>query len=235
MFRVSVFSLMALSLSLSLASTSRALTVPFTEDFSSNNSNWGKAASAFTPADYVSTGGPAGAGDGYISNAFTFAAGDLGQLVFRGQDNFNSSGDAFVGNWSGTVQTLSFYIRQNSSVPLNVGARLATSMNFPGANWIYETGVLPNTWAKVTIPITDTPGPGYTYTPEGPITLASVINALGNIQVLAERGTLPVGTVVTIDVDKISIVPEPSTLLLAGFGVLAGGFVALRRRRAAAK
>jgi len=234
MVRSSLIVLACATLVIVLTSSAGAVTVPFTEDFANNNSNWGKSPSAFTGADYVTTGGPLGAGDAYISTAFTFGAGDLGQLVFRGQDNFNSSNDAFVGNWNnGTVTALSFYIRQNSSIPLDVGVRLATSVNFPGANWIYQIGVEPNVWTKVTIPITDTPGPDIIYTPEGPITLASIINSLGNIQILSQRQTLPVGTVVTFDVDKVSIVPEPSSLVLAGFGLAAVGGLLVRRHRAA--
>jgi hypothetical protein len=233
MVRSSLIASACVALVALLTSSAGAVTVPFTEDFATNNSNWGKSPGAFTGADYVATGGPTGAGDGFISTAFTFAGGDLGQLVFRGQDNFNSSNDAFVGNWNGTVTALSFYIRQNSSIPLDVGVRLATSANFPAANWISQIDVQPNVWTKVTIPITDTPGPDVIYTPEGPITLASVINSLGNIQILSQRQTLPVGTVVTFDVDKVSIVPEPSSMVLAGFGLAAVGGLLVRRHRAA--
>lgn len=234
MVRTSTIASVCAALLVLLTSTAGAVTVPFTEDFSANNSNWGKSPSVFTAADYVSTGGPTGAGDGFISNAFTFAGGDLGQLVFRGQDNFNSSGNAFVGNWIGTVNTLSFWIRQNSDTPLRVGIRMAVAgSSFPGANIVAQTPVQPNVWTLINIPISETPGAGYIYTGEG-APLSAVTGNLGKIQILAQRETLAVGTVVTFGVDKISIVPEPSSLVLAGFGLAAAGAMVVRRRRAIA-
>jgi hypothetical protein len=234
MVRASTIASVCTAIVVLLTSTAGAVTIPFTEDFATNNSNWGKSPSAFTGADWSATGGPNGAGDGYISNQFTFAAGDLGQLVFRGQDNFNSSGNAFVGNWIGAVDTLSFWIRQNSSTALRVGVRVAPAgSSFPGANIVDQTPVQPNVWTLIHIPISETPGAGYIYTNEG-FPLSASISNLGKIQILVQRETLAVGTVVGIDLDKVSV-PEPSSLILAGFGVAAAGAMVVRRRRAAAR
>ncbi|MEI9894060.1 MAG: hypothetical protein WDN28_09280 [Chthoniobacter sp.] len=85
--------------------------VVFTEPFSTSASNW-RIDSSGTLATWVSTGGPTGVGDGYITRT-TPTSGST--LLFRGQDNFDSSGDGFVRNWiTAGVTTFSIDILQDS-------------------------------------------------------------------------------------------------------------------------
>src|SRR5687768_13349664 len=84
------------------ASSALAVTNPFTEEFLTNDSQWGTGqtpSSIRVAPTYNASGGPNGAGDGYISYTKPFTADNSSQTVFRGQNNFDSSGDAFVGNW----------------------------------------------------------------------------------------------------------------------------------------
>lgn len=204
-----------------------AVTVPYTEDFPTGDANWRKANN--TAPDYVATGGPSGAGDAYISSLHALASSTTAQTIFRGQDNFNSSGDAFVGDWiTGGVTQFSFWIRHNAAVDLTVGTRFATPDNFPGFGALSTpTTVPPNQWTQITFAI-DPTNPALQ--PEGPVSFATVFGNLGNLQILADRGSLAVGTQVTFDLDKVNIVPEPAGLAIAA----AGGallIVAVRRRR----
>ena len=97
---------------------------PFIESFDNDASNWrdlgGGADASWNPA-------------GYISTSAAFAdAGPFGLTLFRGQDAFDSSGDAFVGDWAaGGITHFSFDMRHNAAVPVNFFARFATPQNFP--------------------------------------------------------------------------------------------------------
>src|ERR1700754_389623 len=73
-------------------------TVPFTENFTTDASNWRDGAGA-AAATWVASGGPDGSS--YITSTASafFLEDDDPVVVFRGQDGFNSSADAFVGNW----------------------------------------------------------------------------------------------------------------------------------------
>jgi hypothetical protein len=205
------------------------VTVPFTEDFSTNTSQWMSAAS--TALNYVSSGGPNGAGDGYASYVFPEPSSTSAVVIFRGQSNFNSSNDAFVGDWTAAgVNEYSFWIRQNSSASLTVGTRFTTSANFPAFSALTETTIPPNVWTEVTFSISPT---SPDLQPEGPTPFDSVFGSLASLQILAERGPLSAGTQVTFDLDKVSIVPEPGAFILAAAGVFPLGMLLRSRRRAA--
>jgi hypothetical protein len=202
-----------------------AITVPFTEDFTTNDSEWMNSANA-DPV-YSSTGGPNGAGDGYISASRSLSTSTQGQTVFRGQDNFNSSGDAFVGDWvAAGVEKFSFWIRHNHTAPLTLGTRFATTSNSPAWS-IQQAGIAPNVWTKVEFDI-DASNPNFQ--PEGPVAFSEVFPLLGYLQIAAASPGSATGTV-TFDLDKVSIsaVPEPNAIGLALAGV--GCLSLLRRRR----
>jgi len=208
----------ALMCVLSVQQSSHALTVPFTEDFPVDGANWREVANA--PVNYISSGGMGGENDGYISVDRTFTANpDFSQTIFRGHDGFDSSGDAFVGNWlSGDVTRFSFWVRHNAATDLTFGTRFATSANTPGANGIGSPDVIPsNVWSLVQLPISPA-----NIIPEGPPSLFdTVFGAVGNLQITARPGT-NLNTPITFDLDRVSIVPEPSTwglLSVVGFAL----------------
>lgn len=204
-----------------------ALSVPFIEDFGSDEAKWRTALNA-APA-YASNGGPSGASDPFISSTHTFTGTTTtAATIFRGQDTFDSSGDAFVGNWvAGGVRKFGFYIRHNASIDLTVGARFAQPANFPAVATTSAVKVAPNTWTLVEFAIS-VDNASLTYEAGD---FASNFATIGNVQILAARETLPSGSVVTFDLDKVAITPEPGTAALLG----AFALVATARRRNAAK
>jgi uncharacterized protein (TIGR03382 family) len=213
----------AASAAVVFASSAYAVVNPFTEDFSSNVANW-RQSDGVAPMVWSAAGGPDGGS--YASATYNFVTTGPGSTpaIIRGQDAYDSSGDAFVGDWlAAGVQTFSFDIRHDAGVPMVFFARVATSANFPGAGAIEFTPVPSGVWTTISFAIDPAD-----WTLEGPITFESVFGFVGNIQIGADPGSLAnVDQVVTFDVDKISIVPTPGTLAFAG----ALGLVGFRRRR----
>ena len=110
---------------LCVAATASAVTVPFTETFSSSAANW-SSSSSFTPLTYFASGGADGLGYASVNYSFVNNLPGDQPLVFRGQSNFGSSGNAFVGDWISThVTDFSFYVRHNATAPVTFFARFA--------------------------------------------------------------------------------------------------------------
>ena len=108
------------------AGAASALTVPFTEDF---RPPWraGRTRST-TPLTSVASGGPDGGS--YASSSFNYFGFTSpfggGPVIFRGQDENNASGLAFVGDWvAGGVESLSIWVRQNTTETLSYFLRVA--------------------------------------------------------------------------------------------------------------
>ena len=217
--------LTAAALVLSAGLSASAATVPFTEDFVSDNAAWKDAASA--DLSFVAAGGPDASG--YVTTSFNFSGSATGDtpVLLRGHDNFNASGDAFVGNWiTEGVTEFSAYVRHDSAVPLNFFARFAGSFNFPGAVAVSFVPVLPNTWTEVTFAISPFNPQFVTF--EGS-DFNTIFGAVGNVQLgVSVPAALDSADVdVAIDVDQPTITPEPTSLGLVTLGALA----LLRRRK----
>lgn len=205
-----------------------ALTVPFTEAFQTSSANWYNAAGT-APLSWAAAGGPDGSSFAETTFNFVNSAEDDGPAIFRGQDEFNSSGGAFVGDWvSGGVTTFTAYVRHDAGVPLPFFVRFSSPFNFPGGIGFAATPVESGTWQQITIPI----GPAESFIYEGPSTYASVFGNLGHIQIgLNVPASLAgVDRAVTFAIDQPTIVPEPS---MAGLMALAAttSFLGVRRQR----
>ena len=212
--------------------------VPTTEHFATDAANW-RDNSGTAEVSWVASGGPDGSA--YVSTTFNFV--DLppgvpipGNAValFRAQDEFNSSDNAFVGDWVNSgVTEFNFYIRHSASMPLNVFARFATPGNAPAWSGIEFTPVAPDTWTLITIPIAlDNPALFFEGPPgAGQAEFNAVFGNIGHVQIGAFAGGLAgVDEVVTFDLDQPTIAPAPGALALLGMTLASRAFRRRRRR-----
>jgi hypothetical protein len=213
-----------------LAIPAEAVVVPFQEDFSSGTANWG-GRSGLPDLDYRTGGGIDGGN--YVSDQVSFELNLDGDSVvtFRAQDELNSSGNAFVGNWlAADVREFSAYVRHSANQPLNVFTRFSSPVNFPGATAVRFQPVLPNTWTLVTFAISPNNPAFVTF--EGS-NFGAIFGNIGHVQVGFD---VPAGlggstSPITVDLDRAAIVPEPSAFagwILVGFAGLAGRTLRLR-------
>jgi uncharacterized protein (TIGR03382 family) len=208
--------------------------VSYTETFTAGAANW-RAGDTVTTLTHLPDGGPAGAGDAYASATVSFAAlaDDDSPVVARGHDAYDSSGDAFVGDWlmtDATVVSFTVMVRHNVPSPVAMGVRLAMPANFPAATAVAFAPVLPNVWTELSFAIS--PGNPQLVSFEGS-DFETVFSSIGNVQMFA---TVPAGlggsgTAYTFDIDNpgVQVIPEPGTASLCA-GALAL-LATLRRRR----
>ena len=203
---------------------------PFTETFESGANGWLMGTFA---APTVSASGALD-GSAYVSSSADLnSAGTFGLTVFRGHDDFDASGDAFVGDYlAGGITTISFDFRHDAGIDLGVALRVATSANTPGfaveqagmiasGQWVhleYELSPFNPLWTP------EGGGPGF-----DPVAFfESVMGSVGNIQISVDRPDgLTTPLVVGFDFDNIAITPAPGTAGLVGLG----GVLMMRRRR----
>ena len=206
-----------------IATSSSASVVPFTESFSTDAANWFTGDSA-GPASWVETGGADGGG--YVS--WTAPLPDpipqFGSVIFRGEDNLDSSGDGFVGNWiEDGVTSLRFSLRHDGPEALSVFVRFASSNNFPAAVGIAPVNVDPGEWVSIDIDVTESSP--FLQLEGAPY--SDVFSSIGNLQIGVLPGEAFAGASVTFDLDEVMTVPGPAAwTLLTGLAVVGG-----RRRR----
>jgi hypothetical protein len=220
--------LAASALVIATHSTAHGTIVPFTENFATDAANWYDNA-ATAPVQWVANGGPDGSS--HVSTNFNFVNLPPGLPIpnnpvnlFRAQDEFNSSGGAFFGNWiADGVTAISFAIRHDGPTPLNFFARFATPNNFPAWSGVQFAPVQANTWTTITIPISlSNPALFFEGPPgAGQAEFDAVFSNIGHVQIGAFAGSLAgVDDSVRFDLDQVTLVPGPGALtMLALMGV----------------
>ncbi len=213
--------LMTLSIAFVCAGAAGAATVPFTEDFDSGPADWRDNLGGL-PA-WVPSGGRDGSAYVTASYLVPDQLPTFGEIMFRAQDEFGSSGNNFFGNWiADGVKEFSYWVRHDAPGPLDVFVRLASPVNFPGAVGINFAPVLPGVWTQLVVPISST-SPNIIL--EGG-TYADVFSNIGHVQIGIVKPVEYIGFTITVDLDKVSITPAPGGLALLAFGALG-----VRRRR----
>lgn len=215
-----------------LASTAHAA-LPFAEDFNLGDANWRfNTATALTP---IASGGPDSSA--YVSRTFAFSTlsnpAATSAIVFRAQDEFNSSGVAYAGNWASLgANKVSLYVRHSAPEALVFNARFANPANFPGASY-YSAPVPANVWTPITFDVTAGSAQLADPTYEG-TSYGFIMSNIGHIQFGVNIPAALVGstTPYTFDLDSVNVavVPEPATIGMLALGAGALG-LAVRRRR----
>jgi hypothetical protein len=217
-------STLAISAVAVVAAHARAVVVPFTENFAAGSSNW-RTTDSSTPLGWVGAGGPDGSS--YASIGFSFLNQSAGgqPSMFRAHDAFDSSGDAFVGDWiSSGVTAITLSVRHNTGVSLPFFVRFAPSFA-PGAVAVAFAPVPSGAWTSLTVPI----NPGYPFIYEG-TTFGTTFNNIGRVQIGVEvpAGLAGNAASFTFDIDRVSLVPGPGA---AGLTAALAGLGTGRRRR----
>jgi hypothetical protein len=157
----------------------------------------------------------------------------FGTIVFRANDANNASGDAFVGNWlSAGVTAFSAYVRHNADVALNFYARFDAGAGRAGSSVNFL--VSPNSWTLLQLPIVNeiTSFQSYGAAGTGQPAFNTIFGGIQNVQIALAADTANAGKTVTVDLDGVSMVPEPTAsglLIAAGAALLASRRLRLRR------
>lgn len=203
--------------------------LPFTESFEVNSSGWVFGTS--TAPIWATSGGAVGSA--YISGSASVIGTGFGTIVFRANDANNASGDAFVGNWlSAGVTAFSAYVRHNADVALNFYARFDAGAGRAGSSVNFL--VSPNSWTLLQLPIVNeiTSFQSYGAAGTGQAAFNTIFGGIQNVQIALAADTANAGKTVTVDLDGVSMVPEPTAsglLIAAGAALLASRRLRLRR------
>ncbi|WP_326543575.1 PEP-CTERM sorting domain-containing protein [Pseudorhodoferax sp.] len=222
---------------LALATVSASAATASTETFDAGANGWLTGTSA-APTHHTS----GGVGDsGYVSFTSTFTSGASGpfgapplQILFRGNNAADASGDAFVGNWlEDGIQSFSVTVRHNHTEALNLYARFdAGSGRAASLAYDAQYAIAPDTWTTITISIADGNPPFLSY---GAGSFDSVFSNIQNLQVGLYLPTSTTFANLRFDLDNVSTVtpvPEPASLALFMLGGIATVAAARPQRRA---
>lgn len=209
----------------------------YTENFTTGNASWTQNNNA--AANWITSGGPNGASDAYITTTYALTTSVTGTpVVARATGTVNggvgASGGAFKGSYA-NVDVVSFYVKHDAPVALPIGLRLGGVT--PGTAVVFDApNVEPNVWTLLTFDISPTNPNIVSYEgTSGATDAIKFANAIANVNhlqlflYLADPTYAPPtsGATVTFSVDAVTV-PEPATLGLAALALP----ILSRRRRA---
>ena len=210
------------------ALTASATTIPYSEEFPTDNANWTNVAGT-TPLNWIAAGGPDGGS--FASGAVNFLSFPDGANPVAGQGTQadGASGGAFFGDYIAEGATgFAMWVRHDFFQPLTFFGRFATPT--PGfAGIAVQFGVaLPNEWTPIFFPI-GAASPNFVTYEAG--TFETVMNNITKLQigVIVPDGAGGLDQDITIDMDKLTLIPEPTSAAGLGMGLLLI-FGGLRRR-----
>ncbi len=222
------------------ATLALAATVPFTENFVGSSAAW-RGSDGATELDWLAAGGPDGSS--YASGTFNFANSfpDDTPAILRGQAEWFSSGNAFVGDYiSENVTQFNAMVRHDAPMPLNFFVRFSSPFNFPGAVGVIFIPALPGEWTPISIALEEGNPQFITFETAD---FGTVFGNIGNVQVGVSVPAPLAGSDqdYTFDIDQITIsgpAVEPPTTVPAmsplGMAVLIGalgiGVARIRRK-----
>jgi hypothetical protein len=210
--------------------TAQAVTYGYTENFTSNDAGW-RGLATTQLLDHHLTGGVDDGGYVDIAPANDPQAGSLmstnGAVLFRA--NSTASGGAFVGPWLNSgVSKVQAYVRHDlEESPINYFVRLPGAPGQAGVFFADSPVDADDDWTLVNFEIspanfTVAGGPGTTFT--------SVLSNVSNFQIGGQISGSPAPTaLIHFELDQVSLVPEPASIVVAMGAALAG--LAFRRRR----
>ncbi|RYD85599.1 MAG: hypothetical protein EOP84_01960, partial [Verrucomicrobiaceae bacterium] len=166
---------------------SAAAVVPFTETFSTNNSNWTQNSNA--AATWVSTGG-FGDNGGYITTTYNVTTSTSGTpVVARATGNLTASGGQFMGDYSG-ISSVSVRVKSDATFALPIALRLGGAT--PGTAITINGGFLPAgaDWTTFTFNLAANNYISYEGTPgvDDAAKFANAIANVANLQVFFYQG-----------------------------------------------
>lgn len=203
-----------------------ATVVPFTEEFTTDSAAW-RDNPGTGPLGWSAVGGPDGGSHATTTFNFVNQAPGGTPTLFRAQDEFGSSGNAFVGNWlADGVTEFSAFVRHEAGLPLTFFVRFSNPSNFPGAVGLNFAPVPSGVWTRIAIGIT--PGnPQFINFETSDFN--TIFSNIGHVQigVSVPAALAGVNAPFAFSLDKPTIVPEPAALLT--LGICAAALVRGRR------
>ena len=204
----------------------RAVIVPYTEEFTSDSANWANFNTSGL-LTHVASGGPDGGA--YASGPLSFfeRTNDPPPVVHRARTDLNASGGAFFGNWmTAGARKLRVHVRHDAPTPLNYFVRIASGFGFPGATAVAFQPVAGNQWTELVFDLSPTSPQIVTFEDSDWPTVFGNVTGL-QFGVMTPGTLVNDQTVYAFDLDRVTVVPEPSSLVLV---VVAGAFAWLPRR-----
>lgn len=204
----------------------RGAVVPFVEEFVVDSADW-RNADGTAALTWIPAGGPDGSS--YAQGTFNFLSSADGDdvTVLRAQDEFDSSGGAFVGNYlTEGVAEFRAYVRHFGPEPMTFFVRFSGPSNFPGAIAVNFVPVFPGQWTEIVVPINATNPQFVSFEGQD---FNTVFSNVGHVQLgVSVSATLAgVDLVIPFEVDKATLVEGPPVPAASEWGLLGTALLGL--------